>query len=69
MFFLALKRSSISDTDEVFFEKLEVEKTFKVKTKEKEDKKLKRAIHISYFLFFQKVFLKYLKLGTNFDYR
>ena len=38
-----------SDTDEMF-ETLEVEKaSFKVKTKEKEEKKLKRA----YFLFFK----------------
>ena len=48
------------------FETFEVEKaSFKVKTKGKEEKKLKRA----YFLFLQKVFLKYLKLGTNFDCR
>ena len=55
--FLALRHSSISDTEKMFFETLEVEKTsFKFKTKEKVDKKLKRAIHISYFLFSKKFF-------------
>ena len=39
--FSTLGWSNISDTDDMFFETLEVEKTwFKVKTKEKEDKKL-----------------------------
>ena len=53
--FWALRRSSISDTEKMFFETLQVEKTsFKVKRKEKEDKKLKRAIQISHFLFFKK---------------
>ena len=48
----ALRHSSISDTEKMFFETLQVEKTsFKVKRKEKEDKKVERAIQISHFFF------------------